>query len=72
MVINEIKEEQVKWTYVIVVCFLTSFSWLSIVVISMLEAIGHIDKEATTYDWAEHMASILKTIVKNVRSQVRL
>ena len=72
MVIKEIKEEQVKWTYIIVVRFFTSFSWLSIVFLSMLESIGHIVKEETTYNWAEHMASMLITIVKNVKSQVRL
>ena len=67
-----LKEAQVKWAYVIVVRFFTSFSWLSNVVLSMLESTGHLVKEGTTYNWAEHMASMLITIVKNVRSQVRL
>ena len=63
--IIQVNEEQVKWTWISVAFYLTRFGQASNVVLEFLEVIYGVFEEVKEYDWAYHLANIVRTNCKD-------
>ena len=65
LMIIQVKEEQVKRTWISVDFYLTRFGQASDVVLDFLEVIYGVFEEFKEYDWAYHLANIVRNNCKD-------